>query len=1054
MSDIYGQATEQIEIIGFQDEGSIEEMQAPLQNTKTPQSMVMASTKENKTHTIPGFLGRLYEIDNFQWAATSPAGTVLKQYRFPDVLLSQPALSRKAYNFFGLRAGVEFVVLVNKQKFQQGNLMISHLPGAKYNAAKDAMCQTTTPTASSANLATLSGMPRVNLDLMDATKAVMKVPYASPFVYYNLLSGDGTIGDFYITVYSPLQDIASSGTVSVQVMARFIDVDLQFPAGNSLASFSKTPKVEGLYNEFIQKPDLTTLANLVKEGTAIMEQVRSGNFRFQMNSENVSTQNFKPRALPNMAVSDESNNAHLLSISAKNALPSINMGEASTQEHSFMKIVQIPVYNSRFNITSSQTAGTNVWSKKVTLLDYTNVAPDGSIGLDYLTYVGQNFSKWRSSFKFNFRFVKTQFHSLRVRIFFAPNASTVVGVDRNAVISKIVDLEVNNYAEFEVPFVWPHPFLNNNTDLPYSLGMIGVDILTQMVHPDTVKNTIEVIVERAAGTDFDVNLPREISYFPYDPRVEEDEAVVSGTNHFKNPLPDVVPLESGEEVRVYTLDPINPTFMATMRALPADIKATISANASRFNQSVVGALNDLAADGHKVTQATIRLPLPQILAKHDELRRRKREVHVDGWVKDLTEEGIEPNPGPVTYQGWSLAYIVDSFTSGNSFSLTIPSGTWRCYYNYSTDTGGTGFTGTTLATPWGNVAHIAYDAVPCSGYIDLVADGATSVSFTITKTSAADNNFRVAFTLCGNPIPTVELEGIPSVSIANEPVAVSISGTPNVAVTNTPNVHVDNTSVPTVAIDQPLQVVNVSRSFLDAFKFQMNTEQDDYRTGYDDTSYIRPVNSIQADKMSLGGKIGEINSMIHRSTVYSSLTTANTNDIYFQPHMIGVARKDSSNVQHYGPTDSISYWANLFAFARGAVNTCVASSPDYGYTVILDPDSATLSSIDTDPLGQVASPTGSALQRKQSVNIQQVIKPSLEGYGEWSTPFYSDTFMYYVNPVLTQSPSLSALNMQCPYTTTIVRPNGAFSQFTVYRAACKDFEFSYLTGPPRVSAIV
>lgn len=880
-------------------------MQAPLQNTQTPQSMVMASTKENKTHTIPGFLERLYEIDNFQWAASSPAGTVLKQYRFPDVLLSQPALSRKAYNFFGLRAGVELVVLVNKQKFQQGNLLISHLPGAKYNDAKNAMCQTTTPTASSANLATLTGMPRVNLDLMDATKAVLKVPYASPFVYYNLLSGDGTIGDFYITVYSPLQDIASSGTVSVQVMARFIDVDLQFPAGNKLAPFSKTPKVESLYGEFIQKPDLTTLANLVKEGTAIMQQVKDGSFRFQMNSETVRTQNFKPRALPNMAVSDESNNAHLLSLSTKNVLPSINMGEASKQEHRFSNIVQIPVYNSRFDISSSQNAGTNVWSKRVTLLDYTNAAPDGSIGVDYPTYIGQNFSKWRSSFKFHFRFVKTQFHSLRIRIFFAPNASTVVGVDRNAVISKIIDLEVNNLAEFEVPFIWPHPFLNNDPDFPYvpvirdSLGMIGVDILTKMVHPDTVKNTIEVIVERSAGTDFDVNLPRELKYFPYDPRIEEDLAVVSGTNHFKNPLPDLIPLESGGEVTVYTLDPVNSAFMQTMNALPSDIKATISANADRFNQSLVGALNDLAVDGHKVTQATLRLPLPQILAKHDELRRRKRGVDtVDGWVRDLTEEGVEPNPGPVTYQGWSSVYIVD------------------------------------------------------------------------------------------------------------------------------------------------------------AFKFQMNTEQDDYRTGHDDTSYIRPVNSIQADKMALGGKVEKIDDMIHRSTVYASKTTTiGDKDLYIQPHMIGVARKDVLAL-NYGPTDMISYYANLYAFARGGVNLRIASSPDHAYTVILDPDSKTLSSVDTDALGEIDSPTGSALRRRQSVNIQQVIKPSLEGYGEWSVPFYSDTFMYYINPVHTQSPSVSALNMQCPYTTTIVRPTGAFSQFAAYRAACKDFEFSYLTGAPRIIDMV
>lgn len=925
-------------------------MQAPLQNTQTPQSMVMASTKENKTHTIPGFLERLYEIDNFQWAATSPAGTVLKQYRFPDILLSQPALSRKAYNFFGLRAGVELVVLVNKQKFQQGNLLISHLPGAKYNAAKDAMCQTTTPTASSANLATLTGMPRANLDLMDATKAVLKVPYASPFVYYNLLSGDGTIGDFYITVYSPLQDIASSGTVSVQVMARFIDVDLQFPAGNSLASFSKTPKVESLYGEFVQKPDLTTLANLVKEGTAIMQQVKDGSFRFQMNSETVRTQNFKPRALPNMAVSDESNNAHLLSLSTKNFLPSINMGEASKQEHSFSKIVQIPVYNSRFEISSSQNAGTNVWKKRVTLLDYTNYAPDGSIGVDYPTYIGQNFSKWRSSFKFHFRFVKTQFHSLRIRIFFAPNASTVVGVDRNAVISKIIDLEVNNFAEFEVPFIWPHPFLNNDIDFPYSLGMIGVDILTKMVHPDTVKNAIEVIVERSAGTDFDVNLPREFRYFPFDPRVDEGLAAVSG----KNPLPDLVPLESGEKVTVYTLDPINPAFMQTMNALPSDIKATISANVNRFNQSWVGALNDLAADGHKVTQATLRLPLPQILAKHDELRRRKRGVDtVDGWVRDLTEEGVEPNPGPVTY---------------------------------FTDAGGTGFTGTL------SPLHVV---------------------MLLTLLVMQHHVLDILIWLLVEPL-----------------------------------------QFPLRSIDQPLQVVNVSRSFLDAFKFQMNTEQDDYRTGYDDTSYIRPVNSIQADKMALGGKVGKIDDMIHRSTVYASKTTTlGTRDLYIQPHMIGVARKDNTSFQRYGPTDMISYYANLYAFARGGVNLRIASSPDHAYTVILDPDAKTLSSVDTAPLGEVDDITSKDLIRAQSANIQQVIKPSLEGYGEWSVPFYSDTFMYYINPVHTQSPSLSALNMQCPYTTTIVRTNGAFTQFAAYRAACKDFEFSYLTGAPRISSM-
>lgn len=1043
-SDTHSQATEQVEIIGFQDEGVLDEVQAPLQNTQTPQTLVKASTQENKTHTIPGFLGRLYEIDNFQWAATSPAGTVLKQYRFPDVLLAQPALSRKAYNFFGLRAGVEFVVLVNKQPFQQGNLLISYLPGARYNDAKNAMCQTTTPTASSANLSTLSGMPRTNLDLMDASKAKLKVPYAAPYVYYNLLSGDGTIGDFYITVYSPLQDVASSGTVSVQVMARFIDVDLQFPAGNSLASFSKTPAVESLYNTFIQKPDLSTLKQLVEEGTSIMEKVRQGTFRFQMNSENVQTQNFKPRALPNMSVANESNNAHLLSLSASNALPSINMGEASKVENSFLNIVQIPTYNSRFNITSSQNAGTNVWSKQVTLLDYTNVAPDGSIGVDYPTFIGQNFSKWRSSFKFNFRFVKTMYHSLRVRIFFAPNTTTVTGVDRNAVISKIVDLKINNFVEFEVPFIWPHPFLNTDSDLPHSLGMIGVDILTKMVHPDTVKNTIEVIVERSAGTDFDVNLPKELTYFPYDPRVEEEELVVSGRNHYRVPLPDVVPLEAGGEVRVFTSDPINPTFMETIHHLPQDIKGIISANPDRFNQSKVGALNDLAEAGHKVTPATLKLELPQILVKHDELRRRRKRGMdtVDGWVRDLTQEGVEPNPGPYS-QGSGFVRGASTYTPTSWTQASPITGPQtiqiNCRYNSGTGTNWA-LQATGDITGWLNFSKTGE-----TYFFTYTGTGAPSVTLTPNPSYGVSGDDIAVSCAFNSPLQPILEEPI-SVAIQNEPVVVSVSGTPNVNVTNS--------SVPTVSIDQPLEVINVSRVTLDDFKFQMNHEQDEYRQGYDDTSYVRPVNSLQADKLSLGGRISNIDAMIKRSTLYSSLTTANSNDIYLQPHMIGVARKNASSVQLYGPTDMISYYANLFAFARGGINIRIASSPDYAYSVILDPDSNTLSSIDTDPLGQVASPSGSALIRGQSVSIQQVVKPSLEGYGEWSVPFYSDTFMYYINPVLTQSPSVAALNMQCPYTTTVVRPNGAYTQFNAYRAACNDFEFSYLTGAPRISQIV
>lgn len=1017
--EVYEQTTEQVEIIGFQDEGRKEELNAPIRQTQSPSSLVQASTKEDRNHTIPGFLQRAYQIDNFQWSVNDTAGSVLKQYRFPDVLLAQPALSRKAFNFFGLRAGVEFIVLVNKQQFQQGNLLISYLPGARYNSAKNAMCQTTDP-SSNANLSTLTGMPRVNLDLMDATRADLTVPYASPFIYYNLLSGEGTIGDFYITVYSQLKDIAADATVSVQVMARFVDVDLQFPAGTSPASFSKVPLLDNLINNFSQKPDLVTLQNLLREGKSLVEKHKAGSFRFQMNSENVSASNFKPVALPNMAVSDQSNNAHILSLSSSNNLPSANMGKASSSEMNFKTIVQIPIYFDRFSIASSVGGNTNVYSKLVTLLDYSNKdSSTNSVGIDYITFLGQNFSKWRTSFKYNFRFVKTTFHSLRVRIFFAPNATSESGVDRNAVISKIIDLKDNNFAEFEVPFIWPHPFLNTEVGNK-NLGILGVDVLTKMVHPATVASSIDVIVERSAGTDFCLNLPKQLSYFPFDPtQEEEDEFLVASRHHVSEHVvqPEQIPrpIENETFKTSEFIPPITSQFVNSLSNINSDVRKYILQNANHFQNKIqnLTQLNELGKY-IPIEYNMLKLDLPsiqsQIRTQTRELRKKRgpRDVgedQVDGWQRDLTREGVESNPGPVRNYTGDVA--VDS-------PMTVASGISLGSYIYSLDlTAHASGAGTLLLTYGDNDVRLWFDAAGSRNINLIINQPTTATDFVVTAYTSS-----IIFGL--------------NISYASSAFPIDISK----------NSTIDNI------------VATRSDQINSTFKFQMNHEQDDYRPGYDDTSYVRPVSSNQADLLSLGSSITSVNDMIHRSSLLTSLTPTNSNDIYIVPHSVGIVRKDSSNNNIVSASDMYSYYASLFAFARGGVNLRLVTSPDFAYNVILDPDSDVLTSADIAVAGILPTATSSTQALQQHVSIQQVVKPSLEGFGEVSVPFYSDTYMYYVNPVTSQQPKVSASQMQLPYTTLDLRPLGQFTTFNIFRAACNDVEFSYLTGPPRCVSLV
>ena len=86
-----------------------------------------------------------------------------------------------------------------------------------------------------------------------------------------------------------------------------------------------------------------------------------------------------------------------------------------------------------------------------------------------------------------------------------------------------------------------------------------------------------------------------------------------------------------------------------------------------------------------------------------------------------------------------------------------------------------------------------------------------------------------------------------------------------------------------------------------------------------------------------------------------------------------------------------------------------------------------------------------------TANLAQIVKPSLEGFGEVSIPFYSDSFMYYVNPSSSYSVKENVNNMQLPFTGLTVVPQGDFNSLSIYRNAMSDFEFSYLIGTPLIT---
>lgn len=913
--------------MAFQDEGAEEVAQAIEQNTNIPAIIPQTATHEGRTHSIRDFLERVYLIDSFDWVTTNTRGQVLKSYRFPDNLLAKNPIANKVNNFFGLRAGVQFIVLVNKQQFQAGNLLISYLPHAKYNGFKADLH------SKPYGIVARTGVPRTNLDLMDATRATLDAPYASPFVYYNLLTNEGTIGDFTISVYSPLADVSGSARVGVKVFARFIDIDLQFPTGQTTAvaksTFSSlTSKVRRL-GEGVPSSKLAELKALKKEVTDMIRDFST----LTNHSNDVSVTAFKQKALPNMASSNGSNETHMLSLSSSNSLTPMNMGETSTSEMMFQKILNIENYHSNFPVTTSQVAGTEVWRETVNPMVLPNVTglnvPPNVEVHEYLSFISQPFALWRGPIKYNFRVVKTTFHSVRLRVGWSPVTAANSVVDRDACYTEIVDLKDRNQFSFEVPYVYPISWLSTKTTgaLPLFAGVIFVDIEVQMVAPETVSPSIDIIVERAAGEGFELNMPTTLGKFPIDTRMTETETrkqpveaaivrppVVQPVAH---PNPYLTPVGQEEDrfdIPAYNINVSDLSYFGALSDSIIDKAKELLAAGKTISSQVMTVINDLAIYKYQVLPSYLTMQLDQLIAIFEQ----------NGGAKDMYAQ--------------------------------LPQGILM----RKRDT------------------HALNVCVPMEG------GDCAPVSTDTTDSSPRDTS----------------------------------------TLTNHSN------GVGCEKFDQDV-MRNISR----------------------DTTFTRPPPALQADNYTLGSSITTVNQMIMRSSNFAvnGLPTP-TNPLHIQPHAYApMAFVSGAPGRYVRPAmDNLSYFAAIYTFARGGVGLRMITGNE-NYKFIVDPNlRINLNGSEKLTPAQISTiPWTTQDTTWTSNDITHAINPSVEGFGEITIPFYSQTYCQAYDMQVATNPYDDNLNLRQPKTHLIVYPyTEPANPWSAFRHACADFEFSMLSGAP------
>lgn len=529
------------EIVTFEDEGNVA-VGTVTAEIQMPRALASAA-QDTKTRSLESFLERGYLIKNFLWDATATPGTDLFTIAFPDDLFAQSGIREKISGFTWFRGTLVLDINVNAQKFQQGRLIMWFIPYSNLRVL---------PTPAR-HLTSKTGYPHADFDLADSQSMTLRIPFVAPITHLNLVRNQWSIGTMTATVYGQLA--GGDTNIGGSVWGHFEDVDLTVPTGLPLypvvvpacpLSTIKTQAQVNLKGEAsasggtvssmaravgsVSKiaagiPGLAHIAAPVSAVAGIVGNIASA-FGF---SKPVSEKLVEP---VQVSTARHANNYNGVDMSKKLAFDTTNglsmdpLFGSKVDEMSLSYIARTPNYYNSFRFRKVDTAGTVLYKTRVSPIGEYQYYYDSAhpiYAFTHLAYVARAFKYWSGGIKYKFRFVKTKFHSGRLRIIIVPQAvngtnETLATFDVNKCISYVVDLKEKSEFEFLVPFTFHAPMMptghngtNSTVGKAPGHSYVVVQVLNELRTPSAlVSDKIDVIVEKAGGEDIAFHVPMQV----------------------------------------------------------------------------------------------------------------------------------------------------------------------------------------------------------------------------------------------------------------------------------------------------------------------------------------------------------------------------------------------------------------------------------------------------------------------------------------------------------------------------------------------------------------
>jgi len=499
---------------------------------------LFGGAQQNKDMSVEEFLMKPIIVGSGSLATTDNPSS-FPNIPVPSTLYAYSQIFDKLKGSMIARFDMEFTLQVNANPFQQGRYMLTYLPiGGTCSNSQTSDSWNAMHKFSPTQRTQLS---HVEIDLACQTSVKFTVPFTSihngyyvdanssfefdaGFIqiipYVSLSTGSGGSSSASYTLWASLKNVKRAIAVIPQSgkaysKSKSSNSSMQEAQKAGVGPIETTARqVSKVAGYLTAVPLLSEFAGPIKWAADIGANVAAVfGWSRPLNCE--ADKKMVTDAMYNWSHYDAIDNSKLLAYSIKNEVENLDgFAGTSIDELHFDTFLGINSWFGSFDWSTSRTADAYLYGFQVSPDTFKYVCNDqhGYSVTNYtpVSYMATLFGRWRGDLILTMKFVKTNFHSGRVSVSFAPYVGRLGGPTVNLASSSYLNrtiIDVRECSEYSLTI--PYMAIDPYTDCYGSnlTGFLDIRVLDPLTAPASVNSTITVLLEIRAAAGFEFAIP-------------------------------------------------------------------------------------------------------------------------------------------------------------------------------------------------------------------------------------------------------------------------------------------------------------------------------------------------------------------------------------------------------------------------------------------------------------------------------------------------------------------------------------------------------------------